>query len=66
MMKNGQFSKRSKHIDVRFHYISEKVNEGLLKVNYCKTDDQIADIFTKPLCKVKFEKFKNEIMFKTN
>lgn len=66
MMKNRQFGKRSKHIDVRFHYISEKVNEGLLKVNYCKTDDQIADIFTKPLCKVKFENFKNKIMFKTN
>lgn len=63
IIKNGQFGKRSKHIDVRFHFINEKVSEGLIKLNYCETNKQIADIFTKPLCKIKFEKFKNEFMF---
>lgn len=63
IIKNGQFGKRSKHIDVRFHFINEKVSEGLIKVNYCETNEQIADIFTKPLCKNKFAKFKGELMF---
>lgn len=62
LIKNGQFSKRSKHIDVRYHFIHEKVNEGLLLLKYCDTRNQLADIFTKPLNKVKFGKFKEEIM----
>lgn len=63
LMKTGQFSKRSKHIDVRYHFIHEKINEGLLNVQYCPTDKQLADIFTKALGKIKFEKLKAEIMF---
>lgn len=59
IIKNGQFNRRSKHIDVRYHFISEKVNDGIIKIKYCATEEQIADIFTKPLGKCKFKKHKN-------
>lgn len=62
LIKNGQFNKRSKHIDVRYHFINERVSEGVVNLNYCKTGDQIADIFTKPLNVTKFEKFKNVLV----
>lgn len=64
LIKNGQFNRRSKHIDVRFHFINEKVHEGLININYCATENQIADIFTKPLGNVKFQKFRGQLMTK--
>uniref|UniRef100_A0A0A9YMV4 Retrovirus-related Pol polyprotein from transposon TNT 1-94 n=1 Tax=Lygus hesperus TaxID=30085 RepID=A0A0A9YMV4_LYGHE len=58
LIKNGIINRRSKHIDVRFHFIKETVERGL-KIKYCPTENQKADIFTKPLNVQKFEKFKN-------
>ena len=54
-------NRRSKHIDVRYKFICEKVNEGTINITYCPTEIQIADIFTQPLKFVKFEKFKNAL-----
>lgn len=62
IIKNAQFNRRSKHIDVRFHFIHEKVNEGLINVKYLCTEENIADIFTKALNSVKFMKHKNELV----
>ena len=49
MAKNPQFHSRAKHIDIRHHFIREKVNEGDIKLIYCPTGDMIADMFTKGL-----------------
>lgn len=54
LAQNPQHHRRSKHIDVRFHSIREKVERGTLKLEYVQSSDQIADIFTKPLSKVPF------------
>lgn len=62
MIKSGQLVRRSKHIDVKFHYVSEQYREGLFEIQYCNTDNQLADILTKALQRVKFEKFRNAIM----
>eukprot|EP00253_Pinus_taeda_P025045 PITA_25045 len=42
-------SKRTKHIDTRFHYIRELVNNGEIVLEHCRTHEQVADILTKPL-----------------
>lgn len=47
--KNPVNHGRSKHIDVRYHYLREKVNNGQLQVVYTRTEDMIADALTKPL-----------------
>ncbi|GJU53382.1 hypothetical protein Tco_1227096 [Tanacetum coccineum] len=45
---------RSKHIDVRYHFIKEKVENGLVELNFVRTEYQLADIFTKALPRERF------------
>lgn len=61
LIKTGQMNRRSKHIKVRYYYISEEYDNKLFSIVHCPTGDQLADIFTKPLQAVKFEKFKNAL-----
>lgn len=49
LIKNPEFHKRSKHIDVRYHFIREKYEENLFILKYISTKQMIADIFTKSL-----------------
>ena len=46
-------NERSKHIDVRYHFIRECVANNKLKVAYCATEEMTADMLTKPLAKSK-------------
>lgn len=59
MSKNPQFHGRAKHIGIKYHFIREQVEKGTVKLNYCCTNDMIADMLTKGLCKEKFVKFRN-------
>ena len=45
----SKFSNRSKHIDIRCHYIKDLVKEGMVKLAYCTSEDNVADLLTKPL-----------------
>lgn len=51
LIKNPVFHKRTKHIDVQYHFIREKFQEGQFNLEYVNTDEQIADILTKALNK---------------
>ncbi|GJX85165.1 copia protein [Tanacetum coccineum] len=42
---------RSKHIDIRFHFIKEQVENGVVELYFVNTEYQLADIFTKALCR---------------
>jgi len=55
LSKNNVFHKKSKHIDTRFHFIRELVNNGDIALQFCGSRDQLADIFTKPLGKSVFD-----------
>eukprot|EP00253_Pinus_taeda_P029158 PITA_29158 len=55
LSKNLVFHKRTKHIDTRFHYIRELVSNGEIVLEYCRTEEQAADILTKPLDQKSFE-----------
>nr|GEY08733.1 retrovirus-related Pol polyprotein from transposon TNT 1-94 [Tanacetum cinerariifolium] len=50
---NDQHS-RAKHIDVRYHFIKEQVENGIMKLYFVRTEYQLADIFTKPLPRENF------------
>ena len=54
LVKNPEFHKRTKHIDIRYHYIREKVDADELHVEYLCAEEQKADIFTKALSKERF------------
>jgi hypothetical protein len=51
------FHDRNKHIDIRYHFIRDYVQKGAIRLQYIQTDDPMTDIFTKTLCRQKFEKF---------
>eukprot|EP00253_Pinus_taeda_P018456 PITA_18456 len=48
----------SKHIELHMHFIRKHIHDHVLEVQYCSTDDQVADIFTKALTEAKFTKLR--------
>jgi hypothetical protein len=52
---------RTKHIDIRHHFLRDHVSKGDIKIDGVSTDDQLADIFTKPLDESWFCKLRNEL-----
>ena len=49
LSKNPILHGRCKHIDVRYHFLRDLVEDGAIDFVYCKSEDQVADILTKPL-----------------
>ncbi|GKC46320.1 hypothetical protein Tco_1064042 [Tanacetum coccineum] len=45
---------RAKHIDIRYHFIKEQVENGIVELYFVRTEYQLADIFTKPLPRERF------------
>ncbi|GJX01323.1 hypothetical protein Tco_0185236 [Tanacetum coccineum] len=52
---------RSKHIDIRFHFIKEHVENGVIELYFVNTEYQLADIFTKALGRERIEFLINKL-----
>jgi hypothetical protein len=59
--KNPIQHSRTKHIDIRHHFIRDLVEENIVTLEHVTTEEQIADIFTKPLDAKQFEKLKGKL-----
>ena len=57
MTENRVFHDKSKHIEIRYHYIWDMVQKGAVKLKYVPTAEQVADVLTKPMSHVKIEYF---------
>eukprot|EP00980_Cylindrotheca_fusiformis_P012362 scaffold3036_cov117-Cylindrotheca_fusiformis.AAC.1 len=55
-------SKRTRHLDIRYFFVTDNIKRGRMSVQYCPTDDMIADFFTKPLQGAKFQKFCKQVL----
>jgi hypothetical protein len=51
---NGKTSKRTKHVDVKYHYTREAIERGDINTNYCNSELNMVDILTKPLPRDRF------------
>ena len=56
--KNPVFYQKTRHINRRYHFIRNAIQDGTIDLIYCKTKDQLANIFTKALAKDRFETLK--------
>ena len=61
MTENPVFHDRLKNIEILYHYICDMVQRGALKLLYVSTDEQVVDVLTKPLSRVKFEHFRDKL-----
>ena len=58
----GSSSKRTRHINIRYFFITDRIASGDISVKYCGTKDMVADMFTKPLQGAQFIKFRNTVL----
>ena len=61
LSENPVFHDRSKHIDIRYHFLRDCVQRGTIWLEYIQTDEQVADILTKALCRQSFVKFRDKL-----
>lgn len=64
--RNGSASssKHTRHINIRFFFVKDRIQAGELSIEYCPTNKMVADFFTKPLQGQKFLDFRQLIMNK--
>jgi hypothetical protein len=62
LSKNSIATGRGKHMDVRYHFCWEKMASGDIEVQYCATENMLADVLTKPLVGARHSKLCNAIM----
>lgn len=55
--QNPEFHKKSKHIDIQYHYIREAIQDNKVKLIYINTKRQLADLLTKNVNRTLFEEF---------
>ena len=61
LAKNPVHHQRSKHIDIKYHFIRSQVEDGSVQLMYVPTSNNVADIFTKALPKQKLNNFVNVV-----
>ena len=61
MAKNLVFHKRTKHIQILYHFVREAVEEGTIALEYCRTSEMLADSFTKALAREQIKKLRTGI-----
>jgi len=62
--KNGKASsgQRTRHINIRYFFVTDRVNKKEVEMVYCPTGDMMADLLTKPLQGSQFKKFRDAIL----
>ena len=62
MCKNPVMCKRTKHIDVKYHFVRERLEDETVDLQYCPTELMEADLLTKALSKAKVEQQRRTLM----
>ena len=62
MCKNPVMQKRTKHIDVKYHFVRERVEDETVELQYCLNDFMEADLLTKALSKANVDQHRRTLM----
>ena len=62
MAENQNTSDRTKHVDIRFHFIRQHIQEGTVKVEFVKSRENDADLFTKNVNGETFEEHRRKMV----
>ena len=61
MTENPVFHDKQKHIDIKYHFIWDMVQKGVVKLKYVPTEEQVGDVQTKPMACVNFEYVRDKL-----
>ena len=61
LSENPVFHDKSKHIEIKYHYIRDMVQKKAVNLQYVAIEEQIADVLKKPLARLKFEYFREKL-----
>jgi hypothetical protein len=61
MAKNPVYHSRTRHIAIKHYFIKEAIEEGKVELKFCRTKEQVANIFTKALPKDKFQQLREAL-----
>ena len=58
LARNPVSHSRTKHIEIKYHYVRETIRDGYISLEYCPTEEMIADLLTKPLTRERFTRLR--------
>lgn len=58
LIRDSKFSNRTKHIDIKYHYVKDMARQDVIELEYVSSEDNVADMMTKPLNSTKISKFR--------
>ena len=61
LTNNPMFHDKSNNIEIKYHYIHDMVQRGVVKLQYVPTEERVVDVLTKPPSHVKFEHFQDKL-----
>ena len=64
LVKNPIVHQRSKHVDIKFYFICDEINKGSILLEFIETEENVADVFTKPMTRIKLNTFRKIIVDK--
>ena len=64
LLKDQKLHRRAKHIDTRYFFFKEKIEDEVVETDYVPTEENLSDIFTKPLTRDRYQKLRTEIGIK--
>ena len=60
--KGRSTSERTRHINIRYFFVKDRVDSGEVRIEYCPTEDMLADLLTKPLQGDLFTRLRNLLL----
>jgi len=60
--KGKSTSPRTRHVNIRYFFVHDRINSGEVAVEYLSTDDMLADVLTKPLQGGRFKKLRDRLL----